>query len=145
MEPSRLAFAKNMVPSCQTYQVDIKKSAQENGTAVRSLFGETEYAMPRVALECTGVESSVCSAAYTVRRGGTLMVVGVGKSIMNNLPFMHISLAEVRLPLGSTRALESRINRSHTHTDAKNLRSSSGSSTDTETLGPRASHASQEG
>lgn len=79
-----------------TYKVDITKSSEENGKAVRKLFGETEYVQPRVVLECTGVESSVCSAAYTVRRGGVLMVVGVGKSIMNNLPFMHISLAEVR-------------------------------------------------
>lgn len=48
-----------------------------------------------VVFECTGIESSVCSAAYMVRRGGVLMVVGVGRSIMNNLPFMHLSLAEV--------------------------------------------------
>jgi len=30
-----------------------------------------------------------------VRRGGVVCVIGVGKSVMNNLPFMHISLAEV--------------------------------------------------
>ena len=93
--PKRLEFAKTIVPSVMTYQVDLKKSNEENGKAVRKLFGETEYVQPRVVLECTGVESSVCSAAYTVRRGGVLMVVGVGKSVMNNLPFMHISLAEV--------------------------------------------------
>lgn len=95
VEPKRLDFAKTIVPSVMTYKVDLTKSNEENGKAVRSLFGETEYVQPRVVMECTGVESSVCSAAYTVRRGGVLMVVGVGKSIMNNLPFMHISLAEV--------------------------------------------------
>lgn len=95
VEPKRLEFAKTIVPSVMTYQVDLKKSNEENGHAVRKLFGETEYIQPRVVLECTGIESSVCSAAYTVRRGGVLMVIGVGKSIMNNLPFMHISLAEV--------------------------------------------------
>ncbi|CAM1504269.1 Fc.00g018600.m01.CDS01 [Cosmosporella sp. VM-42] len=97
VEPSRLEFAKTIVPSAMTYQVDIRKSAEENGKTVRKLFGETEYAQPQVVLECTGVESSVCSAAFTVRRGGVLMVVGVGKSVMNNLPFMHLSLAEIDL------------------------------------------------
>lgn len=97
VEPTRLAFAKEMVPTVRTYQVDITKSNEENGLAVRKLFGETEYVQPRVALECTGIESSVCSAAYMVRRGGLLMVIGVGKSIMNNLPFMHLSLAEIDL------------------------------------------------
>ncbi|KAJ5202122.1 Polyketide synthase enoylreductase [Penicillium cinerascens] len=41
-----------------------------------------------------GLESSVCTAAYTARRGGPVMGTGVGKTIMNNQPFMHISLAE---------------------------------------------------
>lgn len=95
VEPKRLAFAKEMVPAVKTYQVDTTKSNEENGKNVRSLFGETEYVQPRVVFECTGIESSVCSAAFMVRRGGVLMVVGVGRSIMNNLPFMHLSLAEV--------------------------------------------------
>ncbi|KNA96789.1 alcohol dehydrogenase [Fusarium oxysporum f. sp. lycopersici 4287] len=97
VEPKRLAFAKDFVPTAITYQVDISKSNEQNGKAVRKLFGETEYAQPRVVFECTGIESSVCSAAYMVRRGGVLMVVGVGRSIMNNLPFMHLSLAEIQL------------------------------------------------
>ncbi|KAJ3529178.1 hypothetical protein NM208_g9876 [Fusarium decemcellulare] len=95
--PIAIGFAKELVPSAMTYQVDITKTAEENGKAVRKLFGESEYVQPRVALECTGVESSVCSAAFMVRRGGILMVVGVGKSVMHNLPFMHLSLAEIQL------------------------------------------------
>ncbi|RBR08677.1 uncharacterized protein FIESC28_10131 [Fusarium coffeatum] len=97
VEPKRLAFAKELVPTVKTYQVDTTKSNEENAKAVRQLFGETEYVQPRVVYECTGVESSVCSAAFMVRRGGVLMVVGVGRSIMNNLPFMHLSLAEIQL------------------------------------------------
>jgi L-iditol 2-dehydrogenase len=95
LEPSRLAFAKEFVPSCIVYEVDRTKDAQGNAKAIRALFGSTEYFAPETILECTGVESSVCTAAYTVRRGGTVMVIGVGKAIMNNLPFMHISLSEV--------------------------------------------------
>ncbi|KAI5462350.1 chaperonin 10-like protein [Mariannaea sp. PMI_226] len=97
VEPSRLQFAKELVPSVLTYQVDPKKSHEENGKGVRKLFGETEYVQPRLVLECTGIESSVCSAAYMVRRGGVLMVIGVGRPIMNNVPFMHLSLAEIDL------------------------------------------------
>lgn len=95
LEPGRLAFAKDFVPSCITYQVDRNKDAQGNAQAIRALFGDSEYVAPETVLECTGVESSVCTAAYTTRRGGTVMVIGVGKTLMNNLPFMHISLAEV--------------------------------------------------
>ncbi|OQE38995.1 hypothetical protein PENCOP_c007G07525 [Penicillium coprophilum] len=97
LEPSRLAFAKEFVPSCITYEVDRTKDAKSNAEAIRALFGSGEYAAPETILECTGVESSVCTAAYTARRGGTVMVIGVGKAMMNNLPFMHISLAEIDL------------------------------------------------
>ncbi|KAM0119698.1 hypothetical protein ACP6JC_003666 [Aspergillus fumigatus] len=106
VELRRLAFAKEIVPSCITYQVDLAKDAQDNALAIRALFGDSEYVAPEAVLECTGVESSVCTAAYTARRGGVVVVIGVGKATMNNLPFMHMSLAEVRftLNLGRIRA-----------------------------------------
>ncbi|PKX89359.1 putative alcohol dehydrogenase [Aspergillus novofumigatus IBT 16806] len=97
VEPRRLAFAKEFVPSCITYQVDLVKDAQGNAKAIKTLFGESEYVAPETVLECTGVESSVCTAAYTARRGGVVVVIGVGKATMNNLPFMHMSLAEIDL------------------------------------------------
>ncbi|KAL2882223.1 hypothetical protein SGCOL_002491 [Colletotrichum sp. CLE4] len=97
IEPSRLAFAKTLVPSVITYKIDPALGNEGNGKAIRKLFGDDEYSAPRTVLECTGVESSICTAAFTVRRGGTVMVIGVGREIMNNLPFMHISLAEIKL------------------------------------------------
>lgn len=98
LEPSRLKFAKEFVPSVIPYQVNRDLDAEGNAKAIRALFGkEDEYFAPETVLECTGVESSICIAAYTARRGGTVMVIGVGKSIMNNLPFMHLSLAEIQL------------------------------------------------
>lgn len=106
IEPKRLDFAKSFVPSCQTYLVQRSLDPQANAARIRQLFGvgvvdergvfENEYAAPATVLECTGVESSVATAAYTCRRGGTVLVIGVGKAVMNNLPFMHLSLAEVR-------------------------------------------------
>jgi len=95
LETKRLQFAQEFVPSCSTYQVRRDLDAEGNAKEIRKLFGETEYTAPETVLECTGVESSVCTAAFTVRRGGTVMVIGVGRPVMNNLPFMHLSLAEV--------------------------------------------------
>ncbi|KAF2711833.1 sorbitol dehydrogenase [Pleomassaria siparia CBS 279.74] len=99
LEPKRLEFARKFVPSCQTYQVDRSLDSEGNAKQIRKLFCERtgEYGAPETVLECTGVESSVVTACYTARRGGTVMVIGVGRSIMNNLPFMHLSLAEIDL------------------------------------------------
>ncbi|KAF2090193.1 GroES-like protein [Saccharata proteae CBS 121410] len=97
LEPKRLQFAKEFVPSCQTYHVDTKLDAEANALRIRKLFGQGEYVAADTVLECTGVESSVCTAAFVVRRGGRVVVVGVGKEVMNNLPFMHLSLAEIDL------------------------------------------------
>ena len=99
LEPKRLAFAKEFVPSCITYEVDRNLDGEANAKEIRKLFGADtdEYRAPTTVLECTGVESSVGIAAFAVRRGGVVVVIGVGKSVMNNLPFMHLSLAEVGL------------------------------------------------
>ncbi|GAB1218283.1 hypothetical protein ATERTT37_007537 [Aspergillus terreus] len=97
LDPGRLAFAKEFVPSCITYQVDRTRDAEGNARAIRALFGMEEYVQPETVLECTGVESSVVTACFTARRGGNVVVIGVGKAVMNNLPFMHISMAEIDL------------------------------------------------
>ncbi|KAI0595968.1 GroES-like protein [Biscogniauxia sp. FL1348] len=93
----RLKFAKEFVPHCKTYLVNEKLSAEENAKEIRKLYGEDEYSAPASVIECTGFESSVCTAAFAVRRGGTIMVIGVGRPVMNNVPFMHLSLAEISL------------------------------------------------
>ena len=63
----------------------------------KGVWSPNEYLAPSTVLECTGIEASIVTAAYTVRRSGTVMVVGVGKSVIHNLPFMHLSLAEIKL------------------------------------------------
>jgi L-iditol 2-dehydrogenase len=98
LEPKRLEFAKKFIGTAMTYQVDRNLDAKANAQKIRHLFDFEhvgEYGAPETVLECTGVESSVATAAYTARRGGTVLCIGVGKEIMNNLPFMHLSLAEV--------------------------------------------------
>ncbi|KAL3478174.1 chaperonin 10-like protein [Aspergillus californicus] len=103
IDESRLRFAKEFLPTVSTYQMNPSLDVQGNAKAIRSLFsGGTsgagdEYSAPDRVLECTGVEASICTAAYTARRGGVVVVIGVGKAVMNNLPFMHLSLAEIDL------------------------------------------------
>ncbi|KAI5202257.1 sorbitol dehydrogenase [Aureobasidium subglaciale] len=97
LEPKRLAFAKKLVPDCETFQVDRNASAEDNAKNIRKLFGEHEYGAPETVLECTGVESSIVTGAFAVRRGGTVMVIGVGRPVVNNIPFMHLSLGEINL------------------------------------------------
>ncbi|EAT83116.1 hypothetical protein SNOG_09851 [Parastagonospora nodorum SN15] len=69
LEPNRLAFAKTFVPTAITYQVDPNLDAQSNAKNIRALFefdSIGEYGAPNTVLECTGVESSVITAAYTI-------------------------------------------------------------------------------
>ena len=100
IDEARLSFAKTFLPECETFLVPMKGLAEDHAAkivdmVVKGLGSE----QPSVVYECTGVQSSVHTAAYACRRGGEVMVVGVGKAIMDGLPFMHLSLAEVsRLP-----------------------------------------------
>ncbi|KEF59181.1 uncharacterized protein A1O9_04025 [Exophiala aquamarina CBS 119918] len=97
VDEARLDFATRFVSGVRPWLIQ-GDSALENSDGLRKLFGyKDEYLAPQVVLECTGVESSVATAAYACRRGGTVVVVGVGKSKMDNLPFMHLSLGEIDL------------------------------------------------
>lgn len=108
-DESRLAFARSFVPGVQTYRVDVHKSAVDSAEEIRSLFGcgerdvttgrpaIDEYVAPTTVLECTGVESSIITAIYSARRNGTVMVIGVGRDIISEVPFMYMSLSEIQL------------------------------------------------
>ena len=87
-----LAFAKDLVPSVITFKVE-RKSAEESAKSIVKEFGGIE---PAVALECTGVESSISAAIWAVKFGGKVFVIGVGKNEMN-IPFMRLSVREVDL------------------------------------------------
>lgn len=95
LDAGRLKFAEQLVPECLTVQVQLDKSPAEMAAILVEKIRTAGGEQPRVVYECTGVQSSVITAAYTPRAGGEVMVVGVGTPILNQLPFMHISLAEV--------------------------------------------------
>ncbi|KAI5781485.1 GroES-like protein [Geopyxis carbonaria] len=97
IDQGRLDFAAKLVAdrpgSLQTYLVPRGASDTDNAAAIVAALGGVE---PDVALECTGVESSIAAAIHAVRFAGTVFVVGVGKSEMR-FPFMRLSTREVDL------------------------------------------------
>ncbi|PWY95356.1 GroES-like protein [Aspergillus sclerotioniger CBS 115572] len=101
IDEGRLEFAKSLVPDVRTYKVQIGLSAEQNAEGIINAFNDGEGSgpgalRPRIALECTGVESSVASAIWSVKFGGKVFVIGVGKNEMT-VPFMRLSTWEIDL------------------------------------------------
>ncbi|KAI0837618.1 GroES-like protein [Hypoxylon sp. FL0890] len=92
IDEGRLKFAKEICPSVITHKVG-RLSAEESAKNIVESFGGIE---PAIALECTGVESSVAAAVWAVKFGGKVFVIGVGKNEIN-FPFMRASTREVDL------------------------------------------------
>ena len=93
IDESRLAYAKECIPRVRTYKVERGVGAEDAAKHIVDLAGGVQ---PAIALECTGVESSVNSAIYSVKFGGKVFVIGVGKPEMQ-LPFMRLSTQEIDL------------------------------------------------
>jgi L-iditol 2-dehydrogenase len=94
IDAGRLAFAKKLVPSVRTVHVTRDKKPEAVADEVKQAMG-TELGSV-LALECTGVESSISTAIFASRFGGKVFVIGVGKDTVS-LPFMHCSANEVDL------------------------------------------------
>lgn len=92
IDEGRLEFAKNLCPSVTTFKVE-RVSAEESAKSIVAAFGGIE---PAIAIECTGVESSVAAAIWAVKFGGKVFVIGVGKNEMT-MPFMRLSVREIDL------------------------------------------------
>lgn len=93
IDAGRLEFAKSLVPGVRTYQVGLKKTVEENAEGI---IAAADGIKPRVALECTGVESSIASAVWSVKFGGKVFIIGVGKNEVK-IPFMRCSTEEIDL------------------------------------------------
>lgn len=94
IDQGRLDFAKSLVEGVQTLKVERGQTPQDFAVEVSELMGDDLE--PAVALECTGVESSVGAAIQSVKFGGKVFVIGVGKDRME-FPFMRLSEREVDL------------------------------------------------
>ena len=93
LDDGRLNFAKELVPGVKTHLVRRGENVEEFAARVKE-FGYGEE--PQLAMECTGVESSIASAIHSVKFGGKVFVIGVGKDEIK-VPFMRLSTREVDL------------------------------------------------
>jgi len=96
IDESRLAFAKTLVPSVKTFQIPMTGGKTPEDLAKDLMASHFEGVAPDVAIECTGVASSVATAVYASRFGGTVFIIGVGKDWIE-MPFMACSVKEVDL------------------------------------------------
>ena len=90
---SRLEFAKKLCPSVLTHKTKIGRTPEVAAKAIVETFGGLE---PAIALECTGVESSISAAVWSSKFGGKVFVIGVGRDEIQ-IPFMRASVREVDL------------------------------------------------
>lgn len=97
VDSNRLEFAKEFAPHCETFLTSPRAESQGITSQVIETIKSHSGEQLRVVFECTGVQSSVITAAYLPRARGEVMAVGVGRPTMDLLPFMHMSLAEVCL------------------------------------------------
>lgn len=93
IDEGRLKFARELCPGVRTHKVEFSHSAEDFAAAVVKLMEGNE---PAIALECTGVESSVAGAIQASKFGGKVFVIGVGKNEIK-IPFMRLSTREVDL------------------------------------------------
>ena len=93
IDEGRLAFAKELVPRVRTYKVERGVNEETAAQHIIELAGRVQ---PSIALECTGVQSSVNAAIHSVKFGGKVFVIGVGKPEMQ-VPFMRLSTQEIDL------------------------------------------------
>jgi L-iditol 2-dehydrogenase len=101
IDEGRLAFAKSLVPEVRTYKVTIGQSAEDCAAGIIDTMNDgkgsgPDALRPKLAIECTGVESSVNAAIWSVKFGGKVFVIGVGKNEMT-IPFMRLSTQEIDL------------------------------------------------
>ena len=93
IDQGRLDLAKSLVPGVLTHKVEFSHSPTDFQDAILKL---TDGVEPSHAMECTGVESSINACIQTVKFGGKVFVIGVGKNEMK-IPFMRLSTREVDL------------------------------------------------
>lgn len=92
LSDDRLNFAKQLVPTVKTVKVGRTSSSKEVADQVVEVMG----LKPSIAIECSGFESSINAAIFSMKFGGKVFVIGVGKD-EQVYPFMHMSANEIDL------------------------------------------------
>lgn len=93
IDEGRLKFAQELVSRVKTYKVERDIEPER---VAEDIVKKSRGIRPAVALECTGVESSIANAIWSVKFGGKVFVIGVGKDEVK-IPFMRVSTQEIDL------------------------------------------------
>lgn len=94
---NRLNFAKTYLPSIKTIELPLKPKTEASLAWAQDYVHThlTEYEDKVDAVfECTGIESSIGLSMYLSRRGGTVMLIGLGTS-QCMMPIDLISTREI--------------------------------------------------
>ncbi|XP_062510275.1 sorbitol dehydrogenase-like [Corticium candelabrum] len=89
LDSNRLQKAKEMGADC-CIQVSRDMTAKDIAVKVKEYLGD----LATQTIECTGAEPSICAGIYSTRSGGTLVLVGLGKPVVN-IPIVDASVREV--------------------------------------------------
>ena len=92
IDEGRLKFAQDLVARAKPYKVERGKTPQQCGEEIAALAGMRVT----LAMECTGVESSIAAACFAVKFGGKVFVTGVGGDEIK-IPFGRINTQEIDL------------------------------------------------
>ncbi|KAG2338623.1 GroES-like protein [Suillus weaverae] len=87
---SRLDFAKKLVPGVRTVLIERGLTPKDAAQKIKAAADGPV----KVAIECSGAESSVHTAVHAAQFGGKVFIIGVGKS-EQVFPFMHLSANEI--------------------------------------------------
>lgn len=91
LDENRLDMAKRLIPRVRTVKVEKGKTPEVMAEDVKAALGQEA----KLVMECTGVESSIHTAIYAAKFGGTVFVIGVGSGNFQQWPFMHASIREI--------------------------------------------------
>lgn len=75
LSAERLAFAQKIVPTVRTVQIQKGLDPEQQAVEIKKAAG----CELQVVLECTGVESSVQTAIFSVKKNSMVFIIGVGK------------------------------------------------------------------
>ncbi|KAH7882024.1 chaperonin 10-like protein [Phlebopus sp. FC_14] len=87
---SRLDFAKKLVPGARTVLVGRELTPKEAAAKIKA----AAEGPIKLAIECTGVQSSVHTAVFSGGFGAKVFIIGVGRD-EQLFPFMHLSANEI--------------------------------------------------
>lgn len=91
---ARLNFAEEYVLGVRACLVRQDQSPEDCAEHVDELMGEEIETA--IAMECTGIETSLATAVHSVKFGGKVFVIGVGKDKLEIL-FMRMSARKIDL------------------------------------------------